>query len=132
MKLKKPLLAKVLCALSGGVDSSVLAHILKKALNNRVYCVYIDTGLMRKNESKEIVSIYRKKFKKNFIYLNEGPLFLKNLHKVSDPEKKRKIIGKTFIKVFENFSKQNKGIDFLAQGTLYPDIIESQSLFWKP
>ena len=123
---------KVLCALSGGVDSSVLAHILKKALSNRVYCVYIDTGLMRKNESKEIVSIYRKKFKKNFIYLNEARLFLKNLHKVSDPEKKRKIIGKTFIKVFEKFSKQSKGIDFLAQGTLYPDIIESQSFSGSP
>ena len=82
---------KVLCALSGGVDSSVLAHILKKALNNRVYCVYIDTGLMRKNESKDIVSIYRKKFKKNFIYLNEGRLFLKIYIKFLTLKKKEKL-----------------------------------------
>jgi GMP synthase (glutamine-hydrolysing) len=123
---------KVLCALSGGVDSSVLAHILQKAIKQNLYCVYIDTGLMRKNESIEIVSIYKKKFKKNFIYLNEGSLFLKNLKNVFDPEKKRKIIGKTFINVFEKFSKKNKGINFLAQGTLYPDIVESQSFSGSP
>ena len=87
---------------------------------------------MRKNESHEIISIYKKKFKKNFIYLNAGKLFLKNLRNISDPEKKRKIIGKTFINVFEKFSKKHNGIDFLAQGTLYPDIIESQSFSGSP
>ena len=123
---------KVLCALSGGVDSSVLAHILHKAIKKNLYCVYIDTGLMRKNESIEIVSIYKKKFRKNFIYLNEGSLFLKNLKNISDPEMKRKIIGKTFINVFEKFSKKHKCIEFLAQGTLYPDVIESQSFSGSP
>ena len=123
---------KVLCALSGGVDSSVLAHILYRAIKKNVLCVYIDTGLMRKNESLEIVSIYKKKFKKNFIHLNKGNIFLKKLNKISDPEKKRKIIGKTFIEIFEEFSKKYKDIDFLAQGTLYPDVIESQSFSGSP
>ena len=123
---------KVLCALSGGVDSSVLAHILQRAIKNNVICVYIDTGLMRKNESKEIVSIYTKKFKKNFVHLSKGHLFIKKLKNVSDPEKKRKIIGKTFIDIFESFSNQYKNVDFLAQGTLYPDVIESQSFSGSP
>jgi GMP synthase (glutamine-hydrolysing) len=123
---------KVLCALSGGVDSSVLAHILFKAIKKNVFCVYIDTGLMRKNESDEIISIYKKKFKKNFIFLNKSKLFLKKLKNVSDPEKKRKIIGTTFIKIFEKFSKKYKNIKFLAQGTLYPDVIESQSFSGSP
>ena len=87
---------------------------------------------MRKNESLEIVSIYKKKFKKNFIHLSKGDIFLKRLNKVSDPEKKRKIIGKTFIEIFEDFSKKYKDINFLAQGTLYPDIIESQSFSGSP
>ena len=123
---------KVLCALSGGVDSSVLAHILYKALYKNVYFVYIDTGLMRMNESKEICSIFKKKFSKNFIHLKKRDIFLKNLENISDPEKKRKIIGRTFVKIFENFSKKYKNIEFLAQGTLYPDIIESQSFSGSP
>ena len=123
---------KVLCALSGGVDSSVLAHILQKAIKNNVICVYIDTGLMRKNESEQIAHIYKKKFKKNFIHLNKSHLFIKKLKNIHDPEKKRKIIGKTFIDIFQSFGKQNKNVDFLAQGTLYPDVIESQSFSGSP
>jgi GMP synthase (glutamine-hydrolysing) len=122
----------VLCALSGGVDSSVLAHILYKAIKKNVFCIYIDTGLMRKNESNEIISIYRKKFKNNFIFLKKDELFLNKLRNVSDPEKKRKIIGATFIKVFESFSTRFKNVKFLAQGTLYPDVIESQSFSGSP
>ena len=124
--------SKVLCALSGGVDSSVLAHILYKALKQKVYCVYIDTGLMRKNESSEIIKIYKKKFKKNFIYLNKENIFLEKLKNIKDPEIKRKIIGRTFIKVFENLSKKMKNIKYLAQGTLYPDVIERQSFSGSP
>ena len=123
---------KVLCALSGGVDSSVLAHILQKAIKNNVICVYIDTGLMRSNESEQIAHIYKKKFKKNFIHLNKSHLFIKKLKNIHDPEKKRKIIGKTFIDIFQSFSKQYNNVDFLAQGTLYPDVIESQSFSGSP
>jgi len=123
---------KVLCALSGGVDSSVLAHILQKAIKNNVICVYIDTGLMRRNESEQIAQIYKKKFKKNFIHLNKSHLFIKKLKNIHDPEKKRKIIGKTFIDIFQSFSKQYNNVDFLAQGTLYPDVIESQSFSGSP
>ena len=123
---------KVLCALSGGVDSSVLAHILFKAIKKNAYFVYVDTGLMRKDESDEISKIYKKKFNKNFIHLNKGKEFLKYLKNISDPEKKRKIIGKVFINIFEKFSKQLKNVKYLAQGTLYPDIIESQSFSGSP
>jgi len=118
---------KVLCALSGGVDSSVLAHLLFKAIKKQLVCVYVDTGLMRLGETEEINKIFKRKFKNSFYSVNAKKIFLKKLNKISDPEKKRKIIGKTFIEVFDKFTKKFKNIEYLAQGTLYPDLIESKS-----
>ncbi len=118
---------KVICALSGGVDSSVAALLINKAIKKNLICIMVDTGLMRKNEFSYTYNLFKKKYNLNVKLINASKIFLKKLKKVSNPEKKRKIIGSLFIKVFEEESKKYKGINYLAQGTLYPDIIESRS-----
>jgi len=123
---------KVICGLSGGVDSTVTSFLLHKAIKNNLYCIFVDHGLLRFNESNEVVSIFKKKFGKNFIRVDASRIFLSKLKKIKDPEKKRKIIGKTFIEVFEKEAKKIKNVEFLAQGTLYPDIIESIPFFGGP
>jgi len=116
---------KVLLALSGGVDSSVVAALLLKAIGDRLVCVHVNNGLMRKNESENVVELFRNRLGANLIYVDATDRFLSKLEKVVDPEHKRKIIGTEFIRIFEEEARKLKGIDFLAQGTIYPDIIES-------
>jgi GMP synthase (glutamine-hydrolysing) len=118
---------KVICALSGGVDSSVAAMLVKKAVGNNLICIHIDNGLMRKNESKDVIDIFRKNFKFNLKFVDASKIFLSRLKNVNDPEKKRKIIGKTFIEIFEKEAKKISNAKYLVQGTLYPDVIESVS-----
>jgi GMP synthase (glutamine-hydrolysing) len=118
---------KVICALSGGVDSSVVALLVNKAIKKKLVCIMVDTGLMRKNEFKYTYKIFKKKYKLNVKLVDASRLFLSKLKNTSAPEKKRKIIGNLFIKVFEKESKKYKNLKYLAQGTLYPDIIESRS-----
>jgi GMP synthase (glutamine-hydrolysing) len=118
---------KVICALSGGVDSSVVALLINKAIKKNLICIMVDTGLMRKNEFKHTYKIFKKKYNLNVKLVNASKFFLNKLKNISEPEKKRKIIGNQFIKVFERESRKYKNLKFLAQGTLYPDIIESRS-----
>jgi GMP synthase (glutamine-hydrolysing) len=116
---------KVICGLSGGVDSSVAAALINSAINTQLTCIFVDHGLLRKNEAEEVKEIFAKNFKLNFIYVDAKNAFLSRLKGVFDPEEKRKIIGKVFIEVFDAQAAKIKGAEFLAQGTLYPDIIES-------
>lgn len=120
--------AKVICALSGGVDSTVAAVLVKRAIGENLICIHIDTGLMRKNESVEIGKVFDKKLNLNHIHIDASEKFISKLKGISDPEQKRKIIGNTFIEVFEEEAKKIDGAEYLVQGTLYPDVIESVSV----
>ena len=116
---------KVLLALSGGVDSSVVAALLIKAIGRQLVCVHVNHGLMRKGESEQVIEVFGKELDATLIYVDATDRFLSLLEGVSDPERKRKIIGAEFIKVFDEEAAKLDGIDFLAQGTIYPDILES-------
>ena len=117
---------KVLLALSGGVDSSVVAALLIKAIGKNLYCVHVNHGLLRKGEAEQVVDVFGKQMDANLIYIDATDRFLDKLENVSDPEKKRKIIGEEFINIFDEEAKKLEGIKFLAQGTIYPDILESK------
>ncbi|MBI5574710.1 MAG: glutamine-hydrolyzing GMP synthase [Elusimicrobia bacterium] len=118
----------VICGLSGGVDSSVTAMLLKKAIGKNLVAIFVDNGLLRKEESQRVKTIFAKKFRLNIHFVDAKNIFLEKLKGVVNPEKKRKIIGREFINVFEKEAKKIKGVKFLAQGTLYPDLIESCSV----
>ena len=119
---------KVLLALSGGVDSSVVAALLIRAIGRQLVCVHVNHGLMRKGESEQVVEVFRNQLSANLIYVDAVDRFLTRLEGVSDPEQKRKIIGAEFIRVFEEEARKLEGIEFLAQGTIYPDIVESHGV----
>lgn len=119
---------KVLLALSGGVDSSVVAALLIKAIGKQLVCVHVNHGLMRKGESEQVIEVFKNQLDANLIYVDATDRFLDLLKDVSEPEKKRKIIGGEFIKVFDEEASKLEGISFLAQGTIYPDILESDGV----
>ncbi len=118
---------KVICALSGGVDSTVVALLLHRAIGDRLQCIFVNNGLLRKNEAIQVVNLFRDHFKIPLISVNAGKSFLKSLEGIVDPEEKRKRIGKQFIATFEKEARRIGGVEYLAQGTLYPDVIESVS-----
>ena len=117
--------AKVICGLSGGVDSSVAAVLIHEAIGDQLTCVFVNNGLLRKDEAEEVITMFRDNYNMPFIYADERELFLGELDGQRDPETKRKIIGKLFIDVFQKHAAEVGGAKFLAQGTLYPDVIES-------
>ncbi|MBQ3020142.1 MAG: glutamine-hydrolyzing GMP synthase [Clostridia bacterium] len=119
---------KVLLALSGGVDSSVVAALLIKAIGKQLVCVHVNHGLLRKGEPEEVVKVFRDEMDANLVYVDAADRFLGKLAGVEEPEKKRKIIGAEFVRVFEEEARKLEGIEFLAQGTIYPDIIESDGV----
>ena len=123
---------RVICGLSGGVDSSVVAALIHEAIGDQLTCVYVDHGLMRHNESQQVVDLFRNQFKINLVHRDASDLFLSKLAGMTDPEQKRKTIGALFIDVFEEEARKIGGADFLAQGTLYPDVIESVSFTGGP
>ncbi len=123
---------KVMLGLSGGVDSSVAAVLLNKAIGKQLTCVFVDNGVLRDGEAERVIKMFKKHLQINLRFAPAGKLFLKKLKGVTDPEKKRKIIGRTFIEVFDKEAQKIKGVKFLAQGTLYPDLIESRSAFGGP
>ena len=123
---------QVICGLSGGVDSSVTAILLHEAIGDQLTCVFVDHGLLRKNEAADVVKMFRDNYKIKLIAADESDLFLNALEGVSDPEVKRKTIGKLFIDVFQKYANEIEGAEFLAQGTLYPDVIESVSFSGGP
>ena len=117
---------KVLLALSGGVDSSVVAALLNKAIGKQLICVHVNHGLLRKGEPEQVIDVFRNKMRANLVYVDATDRFLERLAGVSDPEEKRKIIGSEFINIFTEEARKLKGIEFLAQGTIWPDIVESE------
>ena len=119
---------KVLLALSGGVDSSVVAALLIKAIGKQLVCVHVNHGLMRKGESEQVIEVFRNQLDANLVYIDATDRFLDKLAGVAEPEKKRKIIGGEFVRVFEEEARKLEGISFLAQGTIYPDILESDGV----
>ena len=119
---------KVLLALSGGVDSSVVAALLIKAIGKQLVCVHVNHGLLRKGEPEQVIEVFQNQMDANLIYVDAVDRFLDRLAGVAEPEKKRKIIGDEFIRVFEEEARKLDGIEFLAQGTIYPDILESDGV----